>query len=130
MKQKQFSSLICILFFFGLYSCSKKNDNGPVPVIQRYSSKLLKVYEIDTTKQAFNDTISKWFFAYDNANRLIGDSFVTNTTQGGISTTIRKIQYNGMDTFAYRSVTSSFASSDTIYYTFSNGNYVKDTAIY
>lgn len=129
MKQKKILWLSCILSFSALFSCSKAIDNSPAPVNNKFSSKLLKVYQIDTTKQVPNDTINKWFFAYDNLNRIISDSFVA-MYQSSIYTRIRTTQYNGNDTFALSSVTRSPASIDTSYYTFNNGNYVKDTVIY
>ena len=143
VKENNVLVLFCVSLWFMLSSCSKSNDASPTPVTPPvtppvppiYSTTVLKGYELDTTKQAPNDTISRWFFFYDNANRLINDS-LSMLAGTSIYTRIRSIQYNGSDTNAFRSITKGYTGSaqnveiDTAYYTFSNGNYVADTVVY
>jgi hypothetical protein len=80
MKQRNSLLKTCLFLLIILSSCSKSNDGSPAPVTPpvppKYST-TLKVYELDTTKQAPDDTISRWFFFYDNAGRLISGSLST-----------------------------------------------------
>lgn len=103
MTQKTPFWLICILSSLILVSCTKNNDVAPVN--SNYSTKLLKACEIDTTKQAPNDTLSKRFFTYDYANRLIIDSFIS--TEINAYTLVKSNEFNVNDTFAFRSIKKS-----------------------
>src|SRR4030095_1909541 len=100
MKRSNLLLLICTFLLSILDSCSKSNnDTGPVtpPVTPNYSTTLMKVYVLDTTKQDPDDPLTRWFFFYDNSNRLTSDS-LSGLSGSSIYTRIRTVQYNGTDT--------------------------------
>lgn len=136
MNLKHLLLATCSLACISLFSCSKNKDDNPQPEEPVYSTKLLKVYEIDTTKIAPADTISRHFFTYDNANRLISDSFSTVIIgNGSLIGRLITIKYKDNDTLAFMSIrkrwnADELASIDTTYYTFQNGNYISDTSVY
>lgn len=128
-----FSSPVCIALLLFISSCSKNNNDATIPVVPTpsvtYSKTLLKVYELDTTKQAPSDTVGRWTFTYDDSKRITAivlsrDNYLKNRT----------IEYKGSDTFAFRSIEKvtvpNSVSIDTIYYTFANGNYTADTVVW
>lgn len=143
MKQRNLLLLTYTFLLLILFSCSKSNDGSPTPVTPpppppvtpTFSTTLLKVYELDTTKQAPNDTVNRWFFFYDNAGRLVSDS-LSNLSGPSVYVRIRSLQYNGSDTTAFQGITKGYTPGtqnveiDTAYYTFSNGDYVADTVVY
>lgn len=133
-----------VIFF--LPACKKdavSQDVTPIdttinPVVT--SGPLLKrLYVIDTTVMAGYDTVNRGQCHYDNQNRLIKiESYQTNPTNGDTTGTYSlRYFYNGTDTLAFMTIdqggfytngTLTQLSSDTFYYTFSNGKCISDSS--
>lgn len=135
MKKNYLLPLLAVIIFFN--ACSKSADNSFVsPPVVVYSTVIEKVYEIDTTKIAPFDTLSRRVFTYDNLNRLIKDSFTSIATYTpNVYFNVNKFEYAGTDTFVYRrtkreNTSVAFLSADTTYYKFTNGKYDSDTAVF
>jgi hypothetical protein len=132
------SSLLFTFLIISGSSCKKDsttNDSGiPVPAI---STQLSKVYFIDTTLITPNDTVHKTSFTYDALNRLLLVEDFEKNIIGDSSLYFKvKYEYNGSDTFAFRTIgfTKDFSvpvrtSADTIYYSFLNGLRLTDSSI-
>lgn len=106
----------------------KKNDTGTIPPPPVYSDILVRMYELDTTKTAPNDTITRRYFQYDNNNRLIVDSTIEILANNGSQySSVRYIYYNGNDSMASKVITKN---ADTTWHVFSEGKYVSDSTSY
>jgi hypothetical protein len=139
MKSLFTSSLLFMFIIISGSSCKKDSttdDNPNIPV-SGISTQLSKVYFMDTTLINPNDTIHKTSFTYDASNRLsIVEDFEKNII-GDSSLYFRtKYEYNGSDTFAFRTIgyTKDFSApvrtfADTIYYSFLNGIRLADSSI-
>lgn len=138
MKQSQFILILAAILF--LNSCSKSGENAPgpspSPSPSGTSTILARVYEIDTTQPAPRDTMTRWYFTYDNLNRVILDSSAnTSLNPGSVYSIVKKIYYQGADVLASRKIETGFngvtvLSADTTYYTYINGIRASDSSVY
>lgn len=127
-----------------LTSCGKEfsSENGQTsftpttpPTLPTSSIRLTKFYEIDTTLSAPGDTVYRITITYNSSDKPLTRSELQTGINGDSGFyLLTKYEYNGSDSFAYRTTEYSkqFSSTpeifrDTNYYTFSGGKSVKDS---
>jgi hypothetical protein len=145
MKNIILPTFAAIFFISFLPSCQKdtvsQNNVTPIDTIPNTttSGPLLKeYYSIDTTVMSTLDTVVRGYFYYDGQDRPVSVvSYLTSPLNGDTTgTTSYRFFYSGTDSLAYMSIDSyadyvngtlTQSSSDTFYYSFSNGECNSDS---
>ena len=134
-------TLFAIIF---LISCQKESNVEPQPnptpispIVVDDSIYISKFVDLDTTLFSGQDTLQTSKYFYDNLKRVVKIEY-TEYLPSGPSLLDRSLYiYNGQDTFATKVIETLFnlpsmslynsLPPDTGYYTFSNGNLIKDS---
>jgi hypothetical protein len=130
--------IIVFVCTYAFISC-KKSDEDPQPTPPApESTRMTKIFLLDTTITAPFDTINRGYFTYDSQNRPIkNESFQTDASGANVSHYILRYDYNGSDTLASRSIQDYTGytngvptefSSDTTSYAFVNGKCTYDSS--
>ena len=128
---------ILLITVIGIISCQREVDDIflPAPLPSNDSIYLKQYVEIDTTAARGVDTINKYDFSYDNANRISG-YLLTEYIYSPVLKIYSNVKYyyNGNSTLPYKTTMhiqeGNLIYLDTTFYTYSNGNVLRDSIIF